>query len=109
MTEISPSGAALFFAAVALVFLGILISMVELIAAWRFARWAFRVGPRVLRLQMVLPRPVRSPASDEPGTTPTGRYKLVSTGSACSGLDSSCLAVACARPSHKGRYSLARF
>ena len=79
MTEISPSGAALFFAAVALVFVGVLISIIELLAAWRFAPWAFRLGPRILQLKMVLPRPVRSATSNEPRTTSTGRYKVVST------------------------------
>jgi hypothetical protein len=80
MTSISHLGAVLFFGAVALVFLGILLSIIESIAAWRFVPWAFRLGPRILHVQMPLQRPRFSAATEKPESTVTGRFKLVNPG-----------------------------
>ena len=76
MTSISPLGAAFFFAAVAIVFLGIVISILEALAAWRFVPWVFRFGPRILKMQVALPHPQLPLAYGEPGTTTTGRFRM---------------------------------
>ena len=80
MHELSPFGIGLFIAAVAFGFIGMGMSVVEGIAAWRFKPWAFRFGPRILQLRIPLRTPIKAlPNVGLVAATAIGRFKVVSS------------------------------
>ena len=76
MDTVSSLGAAIFIIAWSVAVLAMLFAVVEDIAAWRFARWPFRMGPRILRMRVVLPQPLTVVAGSNVVTTDSGRCKV---------------------------------
>jgi hypothetical protein len=77
MGTVSTLGAATFIVAWSFVVLAMLYAVVESIAAWRFARWPFKLGPRVFRMRVALPRPRSAVGANDVITTASGRWKIL--------------------------------
>src|SRR5712691_7913964 len=77
MDTVSALGAAIFIVAWSFVVLAMLFAVVEDVAAWRFARWPFKLGPRILRMRVALPEPRSVVAASHLVTTHSGRWKVL--------------------------------
>ena len=77
MDTISPLGATIFVVAGSFAALAMLYAVVEDLAAWRFARWSFRVGPPILRERVPIPPPASTLGTNDVITTESGRWKVL--------------------------------